>query len=52
MAWFNPRDNQGGRFVLGDLEAGHTWEESAGGEGDTGRKWLERVEFVETSWYK
>ena len=27
MLWLNPSDNQGARFSLANVEAGHTWEE-------------------------
>jgi hypothetical protein len=28
--WLNPTDNQGARFLLGDLEAGRDWEDARG----------------------
>jgi hypothetical protein len=30
MLWLNPTDNQGARFLLGDLEAGRDWEDARG----------------------
>jgi len=34
MVWLNPRDNQGARFMLGDVEAGRSWEEAQADEVD------------------